>query len=170
MAFTIRQAIIRHRFSAAATGDGGGNFVVGPGQNFPDKSYTFQIGTGTGMVNREYVDSFTILAGSTNTIDLTACTYASTNQNFTKVKNIQFALSATTTADTDPTVLVGPQGIANGAILCFGGTTGKVDVRGWFENENVVNGWGVTSGNKIIQMTNQGTYPVTVYVQVLGNG
>lgn len=170
MAFVIRQAIVRERFSLASTGDGGGNFVVGPGTNFPDKSFTFQTGTSTGQVNKAYVATFSLTTSGTSTFDLTALTYAGTNQSMTAAKYIQVALSAQTSADTSPSVFVGPQSVANGAVLCFGTTTGKADVRRWFSNLAPIVGWAVTSGNKVVQLTNNGSYPITVNVMVLGTG
>jgi len=170
VAFTIRQALVRERFSLAATGDGGGNFFVGPGTNFPDKSFTFQTGTGTGQVNKAFVGTFALTTSGTTSFDLTTAQWAGTTQNMSTVREIQVALSVGTTADTDPSVFIGPQSISNGAVLCFGTTTGKADVRRWFHNIAPINGWGVTSGNKVVQLTNNGSYPITVNVMVLGTG
>jgi hypothetical protein len=169
VAFQIVQSVIRERFSLVAT-EGGGRFTAGPGVNFPDKSFTFQTGTVTGQVNKAYIGTLAVTNGGTTSIDLTAVTYAGTLQNFTAVKFLQVALSATTTADTNPTVIIGPQGVANGAILCFGTTTGSHDVRSWYQNMNQINGWAVTASNKVIQFQNNGSHPIGIYVNIQGTG
>ncbi len=169
MAFQIVQAVQRERFSLVAT-EGGGRFTAGPGVNYPDKSFTFTTGTVTGQVNKAYVAALAVTNGGTTAIDLTAVTYAGTLQNFTSVKLIQVALSQTTAADTNPTVIIGPQGVANGAVLCFGTTTGSHDVRSWYQNMNQVNGWAVTASNKVLQFQNNGAYPIGIHVQILGTG
>ena len=169
MAFTL-QSQFRDRFSANG-GDGSGSSVsVNPGSGFPDKSISLGAGTGSNQINKGYINTFAITNGGTTTIDLTACTYAGQLQNFTAVKWLKASIVATTTADTDPSALIGPQGIANGAILCFGGTTGKQEVRSSYSNIAPVSGWSVTASNKVLQFGNTGSFPINLSVMILGKG
>ena len=80
-----------------------------------------------------------------------------------------FALSHLSTA-TDPSYLVGPLSIANGAVLGFGATQGGADVRfGGYEAFCPVSGWGVTSTNKVLKLSNPGAYDVTASIFITGN-
>lgn len=169
MAFFVNGRFV-DRFSIAG-GDGSGTFVAAnPGQAFPDKSLVLAAGTGSSQINKAFINTLAITNGGTTTIDLTACTYAGTLQNFTAVKWLKVSLAATTSADTNPSALIGPQGITNGAILCFGTTTGVQEVRSTYFNVNPVNGWAVTASNKVLQLGNPGSHPLTVSVMILGKG
>ncbi len=169
MPFTV-QAQFRDRFQVAGS-DGSGTAVgVNPGQAFPDKSLSLAAGTGANQINKAYVNTFAITNGGTTTVDLTTCLYAGTTQTFTAVKWIKASIAVTTAADTNPSALIGPQGVTSGAILCFGGTTGVQEVRSTYFNDNPVNGWSVTASNKVIQFGNPGSFPIRLSVMILGKG
>lgn len=169
MAFTV-QFNFTDRFKAGATDGNGGIYVVAPGAAFPDSSLSLASGTIQNQINKEYVATYAITNGGTTSVDLTTCTYGGTTQTFTAVKVLKVSLATTTTADTNPQVTFGPMGVANGAILCFAGTTGSQDVRQTYFNTNAVSGWSVTASNKVIQFSNGGSYPINCSVMVLGTG
>lgn len=169
MAFSV-QFNNRDRFLSVASADGGGKYVVGPGSAFPDESLSLSAGTAANQINKAYVNTFAITNGGTTSVDLTACTYAGTSQVFTAVKVVKVSLAVTTSADTNPGATFGPMGVANGAILCFGGTTGQQDVRQMYMNTNAVSGWAVTATNKVVQFRNDGSYPINLSVMFLGRG
>lgn len=169
MAFNV-QAQIRDRFAAKANADGGGVYFVAQGSAFPDSSVDLAAGTGAKAINKMYAATLPITAGATTAVDLTNLFYGGTTQAFSALKECKVVVQLTTTADTQPSVRFGPQGVANGAILFFGGTTGSVEVRSAFENRDPVRGWAVTSGNKVVQFLNNGSYTVNACVLFLGTG
>lgn len=169
MAFAT-QATLSDRFLVVSSPGNGGSFQAGPGSSFPDKSFVLNAGTTISQINKAYIDTYAITNGGTTSLDLTACTYAGTLQNFAAVKYIKVSIGVTTTADTNPQVTFGPMGLADSAVLCFGATTGQQDVRQMYVNSNAVSGWAVTASNKVVQFRNDGTYPINLSVMFLGRG
>lgn len=169
MAVTVA-ARMADRFLVNVTGNAGISQQIAPGSGFPDSTIVYSSGsTGTNLINACYVTATTVTAGSNVDIDLTALTDINgAAMTFSKVKTIKVAVSAITTADTNPQLKVGPQSVANGAVLCFAATTGAVVAQPDFQNDAPVVGWGVTASNKVLRLNGSGAYDVTANVMILG--
>jgi len=157
------------RFNVIVTGANNRQQALNPGSGFPNSSVVYSSGTGNAQINACCVTSTTVTAASNVDIDLTTLTDLDGNAfSFSKVKTIKVAVSAITTADTNPQVTVGPQSVANGAILCFASTTGAMVAQPDFQNDAPVVGWSVTASNKVLRLNGSGAYNVTANVLILG--
>ncbi len=170
MPYTSLQGQWRDRFGV--TGGNGAGVTAGffPGSPFPAQNVTMTYGTTNLQFNAATMITTSVTAGNTRGIDLTGLhALDGSAMVLTTVKTFQAAVTAAATTATDPVYTVGPSGIANGAVLGFGATTGKAEVRrGGLEMYNPVSGWGVTSANKILVLSNPGGYDVNASIFITG--
>ncbi len=170
MPYTTLQGQWNNLFGVVGGNGSGVSAGFYPNSPFPSQNLTMSYGTTTNQCNAATMITTSVTAGSTRTIDLTGlAALDGTAMALTKVKTLQASVTASGTTATDPVYTFGPSGVANGAVLGFGATQAKVDVRfGGYEQYNLVSGWGVTSTNKLLILSNPGAYDVTAAIFITG--
>lgn len=127
-------------------------------------------GTGDLEANMAFAAKYTITAGSNQDLDLSGSlsSLVNTTATFSKVKQIVVLIDE---PDGDKKVKVGPQGVANGCQLWFGGTgsTCSEEVVEWTVKTNRFDGWTVTPGTgDILRINNPTASSVSVYIVIVG--
>jgi hypothetical protein len=157
--------------NTATPGVNSGNVLrlVSGSNTFPSLSSDIANGTGSGQANQLYAKSFTITTGSNQDLDLAGSLANEFGETitFAKIKGIIVCIAS---PDGTKKVRVGPQGVANGAQLWFGGTGATV----YEEVEEVLvrgakyTGWTVVAGTDVLRINNPTASSVTVHIALWG--
>lgn len=164
------QAVFKDRFRVVGTNSVGAEWSCSPGLFFPNQPVTFAAGTASYQINAATMITTIVTAANTRTIDLSGLiAFDGSAMALSQVKTLAAAVTASGTTDTNPAFLMGPLGIANGAILGFGGTTGAAEVRtGGTMMFAAITGWAVTATNKLLILSAPGAFNVTANVLICG--